>query len=46
LGISSDDGKSWTFLDLNNSSTDKVKQILPNFNPDLKLPVITTEQLP
>jgi hypothetical protein len=46
LGISSDDGKSWTFLDLNNSSTDKIKQILPNFNPDLKLPVITTEQLP
>lgn len=45
LGISSDGGKSWSFLDMNNSSAAQVKQILPNFNPDLQIPKATTERL-
>ncbi|WP_183558081.1 hypothetical protein [Mucilaginibacter sp. SP1R1] len=45
LAISNDGGKNWTFLDLNNSNTIRIKQLLPNFNPELKIPPATTEQL-
>jgi len=46
LGISEDSGKSWTFLDVNNSSREKLKLILPNINPDLQIPKATVEQIP
>ncbi|MEO3404679.1 hypothetical protein AAFN85_12305 [Mucilaginibacter sp. CAU 1740] len=45
LAVSSDGGKNWSFLDMNNSSTDKVRQLIPNFNPELKIPAATTEPL-
>jgi hypothetical protein len=45
LAVSGDGGKSWSFLDMNNSTADKVKQLIPNFNPDLKIPPATTEPL-
>jgi hypothetical protein len=45
LAVSGDGGKSWSFLDMNNSTADKVKQLIPNFNPELKIPAATTEQL-
>jgi hypothetical protein len=45
LGISSDGGKSWSFLDMNNSSAARVKQLIPNFNPALQIPKATTERL-
>lgn len=45
LGVSKDNGKSWTFLDLNNFNAQKVKQLIPNFNPALVIPATTTEQL-
>lgn len=45
LAVSGDGGKSWSFLDMNNSTADKVKQLIPNFNPALKIPAATTEQL-
>jgi hypothetical protein len=45
LAVSGDGGKSWSFLDMNNSTADKVKQLIPNFNPALKIPPATTEPL-
>jgi hypothetical protein len=45
LGISSDGGKTWSFLDLNNASVVHLKQILPNFNPELQIPKATTERI-
>jgi hypothetical protein len=45
LAISKDGGKTWSFLDLNNSSSDKIKQLIPNFNPALQIPKSTTEQI-
>jgi hypothetical protein len=45
LGISGDGGKSWSFLDMNNASVEKIKEILPNFNPELQIPKATTERL-
>lgn len=38
LGISSDEGKNWTFLDVGNISADVLHRLLPNFNDDLKIP--------
>jgi hypothetical protein len=46
LGISQDNGKSWTFLDINNSSRANLKLIIPNINPGLEIPKATTEQVP
>jgi hypothetical protein len=45
LAVSGDGGKSWSFLDMNNSTADKVKQLIPNFNPALKISPATTEPL-
>jgi hypothetical protein len=45
LAVSGDSGKSWSFLDMNNSTADKVKQLIPNFNPAMKIPPATTEPL-
>jgi len=45
LAVSGDGGKSWSFLDMNNSTADKVQQLIPNFNPALKIPPATTEPL-
>jgi hypothetical protein len=38
LAISGDHGKTWTFLDLNQSTIPKIPQLFPHFNPDLKIP--------
>ncbi|TFF30429.1 hypothetical protein [Mucilaginibacter psychrotolerans] len=38
LGVSSDKGKNWTFLDVGSMSADILHQLLPNFNDDLKIP--------
>ncbi|RFZ90596.1 hypothetical protein D0C36_16640 [Mucilaginibacter conchicola] len=38
LAVSSDQGKSWTFLDLNNGSINAVDQLFPNFNHSLVIP--------
>lgn len=45
LAISADGGKNWSFLDVNNSTRDKIKQILPNLNPAMVFPKYITEQL-
>lgn len=45
LAVSGDGGKKWSFLDMNNSTADKVQQLIPNFNPALKIPPATTEPL-
>ena len=38
LGISSDNGKSWTFVDTVKLTPENVRSVVPHFNPDLKLP--------
>jgi hypothetical protein len=38
LGVSSDQGKSWTFLDGSNLDSRTLKQVLPHFPAGLKLP--------
>ncbi|TWR27287.1 hypothetical protein FPZ42_09715 [Mucilaginibacter achroorhodeus] len=38
LAVSGDQGKSWTFLDLNQGSIKAVDQIFPNFNHSLTIP--------
>jgi len=38
LGISSDNGKSWTFVDTMKLTPENVRAIVPNFNPAMKLP--------
>ena len=38
LGISADGGKTWSFVDLNKATIDKIPQLFPNFNKDLKIP--------
>jgi hypothetical protein len=38
LGVSSDNGKNWTFLDVGSMPTDILHQLLPNFNDELKIP--------
>lgn len=38
LAISSDKGKSWTFLDVSQMNKDNIKQLFPDFNPALVFP--------
>ena len=38
LGVSSDKGRSWTFMDTAKLTAENVKLALPNYNPALKLP--------
>lgn len=38
LGVSSDNGKSWTFVDTAKLTPENVRSVLPHFNPELKLP--------
>lgn len=38
LGVSSDAGKTWTFMDTVEMTPESVRQVLPDFNPELKLP--------
>ncbi|MBK0378622.1 hypothetical protein [Mucilaginibacter segetis] len=38
LGISSDNGKSWTFLDVGNMPDNVLHRLLPNFNKELIIP--------
>jgi hypothetical protein len=38
LGISSDGGKTWTFIDSAKLTPANVREILPIYNPELKLP--------
>jgi hypothetical protein len=38
LGVSSNDGQSWTFIDTGKLTPGDIRQLLPTFNPELKLP--------
>lgn len=38
IGISGDQGKTWKYISAGNISEDKLKLVLPNFNPELKVP--------
>lgn len=38
LGISKNNGKSWTFMDVGSMPADVLHRLLPNFNDDLKIP--------
>jgi hypothetical protein len=38
LGISGDQGKSWTFIDTAKLDAHNVRKVLPGYNPELKLP--------
>ncbi|TFF34422.1 hypothetical protein [Mucilaginibacter psychrotolerans] len=38
LAVSSNKGKTWSFLDLNKNTIAMVPKLFPNFNKDLKLP--------
>jgi len=38
LGVSSDGGKTWTFMDAVEMTPETVRQVLPDFNPELELP--------
>jgi hypothetical protein len=38
LGISADGGKTWTFIDTGRLTPENVRQVVPNFNPGLRLP--------
>ncbi|MBD1367080.1 hypothetical protein IDJ77_24935 [Mucilaginibacter sp. ZT4R22] len=38
LGVSDDNGESWTFLDVGNMPADVLRRLLPNFNEELKIP--------
>lgn len=38
LAVSGDNGKSWSFLDLNGGSIKAIDQIFPKFNHDLVIP--------
>lgn len=38
LAVSSDHGKTWSFLDLNQSTIPQIPKLFPHFNPDLKIP--------
>ena len=44
LGVSSDGGKTWTFIDTVEMTPDNVRQVLPDFNPELELPPKTEPQ--
>jgi hypothetical protein len=38
LGVSSDGGKTWTFIDAENLTAENVRQVLRSYDPRLKLP--------
>jgi len=38
LAVSSDGGKNWSFLDMNQGTINSVKQLFPNFNSNLVIP--------
>jgi hypothetical protein len=38
LGVSSDQGKTWTFIDTGTLTPENIRQVLPSYNPTLKLP--------
>jgi hypothetical protein len=38
LAISTDGGKNWSFLDMNQGTINSVKQLFPNFNSNLIIP--------
>jgi hypothetical protein len=38
LGVSSDAGKTWKFIDIRRMTPNDVRQLLPNYNSKLKLP--------
>lgn len=38
LGVSNDNGKNWTFLDVGSMPVNTLHRLLPNFNNDLKIP--------
>jgi hypothetical protein len=38
IGVSRDAGKTWTFIDASGATQGTLKQILPNYNPKLKIP--------
>ena|SRR5215831_6530483 len=38
LAVSSDRGKTWTFVDAEKLTADNVRQVLPNYDPRLQLP--------
>ena len=38
LGVSGDGGKTWTFLDAEKLTAANVRQVLPSYDPRLKLP--------
>jgi hypothetical protein len=40
IAVSSDKGKKWTFLDGSQLSETNIKQVLPDFPSDLKLPML------
>ncbi len=45
LAVSQNGGKSWTFTDLNKATIDKIPQLFPYFNKDLRLPQPKTPSL-
>lgn len=38
LAVSSDGGKTWSYMDVNANSKDLLPKLFPNFNADLKIP--------
>jgi hypothetical protein len=38
LAVSNDQGKSWSFLDLNKGTINSIKTLFPNFNTNLVIP--------
>ena len=38
LGISGDAGRTWTFIDTERLTPENVREVVPNFNPQLSLP--------
>ncbi len=38
LGVSADGGKTWTFIDTAKLTPEEVREVLPTFNTELKLP--------
>jgi hypothetical protein len=38
LGVSSDGGKTWTFIDAEKLTAENVRKVLPNYDPRLEIP--------
>jgi hypothetical protein len=38
IGVSSDSGKTWTFIDAAGATPETIRQVLPSYNPKLKVP--------